>query len=118
MTAEPLESIMSGPTPTYRGTNGRSSIEKAREERGLYRLSLVAAFCTLALSLLGSTAGFFVWALGQERRMTIVEQGIKQEHDANAKQDADSQRENDKAEAWRIRMEKKLDDLIQAQRKR
>jgi len=109
---------MSGPSPTYRYANGIAKMAQAKEERGLYRLGMIAAFCTLALSLLGSTAGFFVWALGQERRMTIVEQGIKQEHDANAKQDTDTQRENERAEAWRIRMEKKMDDLLQSQRRR
>jgi len=107
----------SGPNQTYtRGTNGTAT--KVKDERGLYKMGIVASFCTLAVAILMATGGFFVWALRQESRVTSVEKGLEQEHATNAKQDADKNREDDKAEAWRVRMEKKLDDFIQSQQRK
>jgi uncharacterized protein YlxW (UPF0749 family) len=115
----PVEGIAmgSGPNQTYtRGTNGTAT--KVKDERGLYKMGIVASFCTLAVAILMATGGFFVWALRQESRVTSVEKGLEQEHATNAKQDADKNREDDKAEAWRVRMEKKLDDFIQSQQRK
>lgn len=107
----------SGPNQTYiRGTNGAAT--KAKDERGLYKVGLVASFCTLAVAILMATGGFFVWALRQESRMTAVEKGLEQEHTSNQKRDSDKNREEDKAEAWRLRVEKKLEDFISSQQRK
>lgn len=72
----------------------------------------LVAFVTLAIALLGVTGGFFVWALKQESRMTSVESGIKAEHESGIAKGAIQVRDEERNDQWRIRMEKKLDDLI------
>jgi len=58
-------------------------------------------------------AGFFVWSIAQDRRVTTVELGVKAEHEVNLQQDIAAQRMQDQTRADLKAINDKLDRLLE-----
>lgn len=58
-------------------------------------------------------AGFFVWAIAQDRRVTTVEIGVRAANDANIQQDIESRRVQDQTRADLRAINDKLDRLLE-----
>jgi TolA-binding protein len=67
----------------------------------------------LSLAML---AGFFVWAVNQDRRLTTVELGVQQEHATNVAQDQERNRQQDQTRADLRAINEKLDRLLEGRR--
>lgn len=58
-------------------------------------------------------AGFLVWAMAQERRITTVENGLKTEHEINLAQDLERARQRDEIRGDLKAINEKLDRLVE-----
>lgn len=58
-------------------------------------------------------AGFILWALAQERRITTVENGLRSEHEINLAQDLERARQRDEIRSDLKAINEKLDRLVE-----
>lgn len=82
-----------------------------RERRGWHlNKGLDLGHILVTLTML---AGFILWAMAQERRLTTVENGLKSEHDVNVGQDAERARQRDEIRSDLKAINEKLDRLVE-----
>jgi hypothetical protein len=65
------------------------------------------------LVTVGMLAGFLIWALRQEQRLTTVENGLSREHDVNTAQDVERARQRDEIRSDLKTINEKLDRLVE-----
>lgn len=58
-------------------------------------------------------AGFFTWAMVQEKRLTTVENGLTREHEVNLGQDVERLRQRDEIRSDLKAINEKLDRLVE-----
>lgn len=66
------------------------------------------------LMTLAMLAGFMVWAMRQESRMTTLEVGLRGEHDINLQQDSERNRQQDQTRSDLKAINDKLDRLLES----
>ena len=68
------------------------------------------------LVLISLLAGFFVYALHQENRMTTTENEVKQEHDTNVRQDQERQRQWEEIRSDLKALNEKTDRILETRK--
>jgi hypothetical protein len=68
----------------------------------------------LMLVMLG---GFVKWSNSWTEEITANKAGLKAEHDINIRQDVEKATQDSRTEAWMVRMENKMDRVLQDKRR-